>query len=62
MKNPTVVPKPANLMFQRSYVTSSCIKLKLKILPSVIGIGHFLDTRTIEIEARNYVVVTSLQW
>ena len=36
------------------------IKAK-KILPSVIGIDHFLDTRTIKIEARN-VVVTSLQW
>ena len=27
-----------------------------------MGINHFLDTRTIKIEARNYVVVTPLKW
>ena len=32
-----------------------------KLLPSAIGIDHFLDTRTVRIQARNYVVVTSLQ-
>ena len=41
---------------------SCCINYSRKILPSAIGIDDFLDTRTIKIEARNYVVVTSLQW
>ena len=31
-----------------------------KILPSAVRIDHFVDTRTIKIEAKNYFV-TSLQ-
>ena len=41
---------------------SCCLNYNRKILLSAIEIDHFLDTRTIKIEARNYVVVISLQW
>ena len=36
-------------------------KLQQKTVISTIWIDHFLDTRTIKFQARNYVVVTSLQ-
>ena len=44
-----------------SYVTLCCINYSRKLLPSAIGIDHFLDTRTAKIQARNYVFVKSLQ-
>ena len=42
MKNPTVVLKTRKF---------DCLKKNL--LPSAIGIDHFLDTRTVKIQARN---------
>ena len=59
MKNSTVVLKTSKFDFLRSQVTLCCINKGRKILPSAIRINHFLDTRAIKIEARNYVVVTS---
>ena len=62
MKNPTVVLKTSKFDIpKRSYVTSCCINYSRKLLPSAIGIDHLLDTRTVKIQARNYVVVMSLQ-
>ena len=40
---------------------SCCIHYSRKLLPSTIRIDHFLDTRTIKNQARNYVFVTSFQ-
>ena len=60
MKNPTVVLKTSqvDVLNVVRYIVS--YKLCRKLLPSAIGIDHFLDIRTVKIQARNYVVVTSL--
>ena len=54
MKNPTVVLKT------RKFDVLNVVCYSRKLLPSAIGIDHFLDIRTVKIQARNYVVVTSL--
>ena len=40
---------------------SASLNYTRKLLLSAIGIDHFLDTRTVKIQARNFVVVMSLQ-
>ena len=55
MKNPTVVLKTSK------FDVLNVVRYSRKLLPSAIGIDHFLDIRTVNwIQARNYVVVTSL--
>ena len=54
MKNPTVVLKTSK------FDVLNVVRYSRKLLPSAIGIDHFLDIRTVKIQARNYVVVTSL--
>ena len=54
MKNPTVVLKTTK------FNISNVIHYSRKLLPSAIGIDHFLDIKTVKVQARNYVVVTSL--
>ena len=61
MKNPTVVLRTSksDVPKVRRYIV--LYNYSRKLLPSAIGIDHFLDTRTAKIQARNYVAVTSLQ-
>ena len=54
MKHPTVVLKTS-----KSGVLN-VVHYSRKLLPSAIGIDNFLDIRTVKIQARNYVVVTSV--
>ena len=61
MKNPTVVLKNSKFDLPKVYVTLCCLNYSRTLLPSTIGIDHFFDTRSVQIQARNYVVVTSLQ-
>ena len=61
-KNPTVVLKTRKFDVPKVIRYIVLYELKLKNLIFAIGTDHFLDARNIKIEARNYVVVTSLQW
>ena len=54
MKNPTVVLKTSKFDVPKVILYVVLYKLhSRKLLPSAIGIDHFLDTRTIKIQARN---------
>ena len=60
MKNRTVVLKTSKfdvLNVVRYIVLKNYSR---KLILSAIGIDHFLDIRTVKIQARNYAVVTSL--
>ena len=55
MKNPTAVLKTSK------FDVLNVVRYSRKLLPfSAIRIDHFLDIRTVKIQARNYVVVVSL--
>ena len=54
MKNPAVVLKT------RKFDVLNVVRYSGKVSPSAIGIDHFLDIRTVKVQAKNYVVVMSL--
>ena len=60
MKKPTVVLKTSKFDVLNVICYIVLYKLQQKTLTFAIGIDHFLDIRTVKIQARNYVVVTSL--
>ena len=59
MKNPTLVLKTSKFDILKVVCYVVLYKLQQKPLTLAIGIDHFLDTRTVKIQARNYIVVTS---
>ena len=63
MKNRTVVLKTSKFDVLNVVRYIVLYKLQQKTLNSYLlpsGFDHFLDRRTVKIQARNYVVVTSL--